>query len=638
MPGHERYGFERGALTPPPPREFMHVRSGETAISSWLAQSRLLAIGLVLLLVLAACGGGDDDSDETPTTNPVTQSSPIAQRETCMAAVTTSTGSPTAGVASPSLLEPPTREEFTEELLAACPMSEAAETGGTVLLAEAGDISTVNGLLTNDTTTQLITGAMFESLIGISPLDGRPVPGLADTWDVSEDELTYTFHLNQDAKWHDGVDFTADDVAFSFDSALDPNTGFPYRSIVDDAVASYQVIDENTFEITATEKLVTFLYEGPGAITIMPQHIWGEIDPASWSFDGGSTGQDPARVIGTGPFKFEEWVQGDHVSVVRNDDYYDKVPYVDGLTLRVLPDSDSSVLALKQQEIDIMEFVPPAQMASVQSTDGLAVDVYDFFNFTYYAFNLDPEQTELFQDQRVRQALFYALDRDSITENIYFGYGEAATGTQPPISPAYAPDQMQPPYDFDPEQAKALLEEAGWTLDDGTMTKDGEKLEFDFLYSGGEPVVDQLVTYMKEAWEEIGVKINLTSLNGGALIERLESGDFDMALLAVSLSPDGNQTALFSCDAATTGLNFSQYCSEAWDQLDSEQRVEFDAVDRTQLLIDQSQLIWEDQPVGPLRFGVARTGYTTKLQNFYPNGFGLLWSLPYVWIEGGSSS
>src|SRR5690606_30088340 len=108
MPGHERFGFERAALTLASPREFMHVRSGETAISSWLAQSRLLVVGLILLLVLAACGGGDGDGDKkdnTPTAAPQTQASPIAQRETCMAAVTTSTGSPTAGVVSPSLLE-----------------------------------------------------------------------------------------------------------------------------------------------------------------------------------------------------------------------------------------------------------------------------------------------------------------------------------------------------------------------------------------------------------------------------------------------------------------------------------------------------------------------------------------------------
>ncbi len=615
----------------------MHVRIGQTAFSSWLQHSRFLAVALGLLIVLAACGGGDGAKKETPTTAPPAAASPIAQRTTCKASVTSDSGSPTAGVASPSLLEPPTRDEFLAQLLAACPMSEAAQTGGTVLLAEAGDISTVNGLLTNDTSTQLITGAIFESLIGISPLDGRPVPGLADSWEVSDDGLVYTFHLNQDAKWHDGVDFTAGDVVFSFDAALDPNTGFPYRSIVNDAVASYTAIDENTFQMTARDKLVTFLYEGPGAITIMPKHIWADVPAASWSLDGGSTGQDPARVIGTGPFKFKEWVQGDHVSVVRNDDYYDKVPYIDGLTLRVLPDSDSSVLALKQSEIDIMEFVPPAQMASVQATAGLAVDVYDFFQFTYYAFNLDPDKTDLFQDQNVRQALFYALDRDSITRNIFFGYGEAAMGTQPPISPAYAPDRMLPAYDFDPEKAKSLLNEAGWQLDDGVMRKDGQKLEFDFLYAGGEPVVDQIVTYMKEAWEAIGVKIDVTSLNGAALIDRLQSGNFQVALLAVSLSPDGNQTALFACDAANSGLNFSHYCSQQWDELDKEQRVEFDANRRTDLLIQQSATVWADQPVGPLRFGVARTGYSTKLHNFYPNAFGLLWSLPYVWIDGGGS-
>jgi peptide/nickel transport system substrate-binding protein len=236
---------------------------------------------MVLLLVLAACGGGGDKK-ETPTSAPATVASPIAQSTKCQASVTSASGSPIAGAASPSLLEPPTRDEFTAQLLAACPMSDAAQQGGTVLLAEAGDISTVNGLLTNDTTTQLITGSIYEALIGISPLDGRPVPGLADSWDVADDGLTYTFHLNQQAKWHDGVDFTADDVAFSFDAALDPNTGFPYRSIVNDAVESYKVIDENTFEMKAREKLVTFLYEGPGAITVMPKHIWGDVPPASW--------------------------------------------------------------------------------------------------------------------------------------------------------------------------------------------------------------------------------------------------------------------------------------------------------------------------------------------------------------------
>ena len=187
------------------------------------------------------------------------------------------------------------------------------------------------------------------------------------------------------------------------------------------------------------------------------------------------------------------------------------------------------------------------------------------------------------------------------------------------------------------QKAKSLLTEAGWTLEDGVLQKDGEKLEFDFLYAGGEPLVEQMVTYIKEAWEDIGVKIDLQTMNGAVLFDRMQSGDFEVALTSIYPSVDGNQTFLFSCEAGSTGFNFSRYCSEEWDKLDAEQREEFDANKRTELLIEQSALIWQDQPVGPLRFGVGRTGYTTRLQNFYPNSFGTLWSLPYVWIEGDSS-
>ncbi|CAN5513142.1 peptide-binding protein [soil metagenome] len=628
-----------------------------------------MAMLLALSFLLVACGGGSDD-DPTPTSPPAPTpppaSSPVSPDEEQAAStpaldsgspVASPSGeatppapgspspvdgeiaSPAAGdpVAAPSLLSPLSRTEFRAQLEAAYPMEDPTQEGGVVVIGESTDISTVNGLLTNDAPTIYVTGAIFEGMIGVSPVDGRPVPGLADTWEVSDDGLTYTFHLNTEAAFHDGVDFTAEDVAFSFDAALDPNTGFFYRSIVNDAIESYRVIDEDTFEVVARDRTVTFLYEGPGAVVVMPEHIWGEIGPEAWSFDGGSTGQDPSRVIGTGPFKFQEWIQGDRVTLTKNADYYDKAPYIDELTIRVLPHADASVIALQQEEIDVMEIIPPAQTAAVQNTEGLNVEIYDFFQFTYYAMNLDPGVTPLFQDQSVRQALFYALDRDSITENIFLGFGEAATGTQPPISPAYAPDRMSPSYTFDPAMALELRADAGWVRDgdDGPLERDGEQFEFEFVYAGGDSVVEQFVSYMQEAWDDIGVRMEPRSVSGQALLDALESHEFDMALLAVTLSPDGSQTALFSCDAISFGLNFSSYCSEEWDALDEQQRREFDPDARTELLIEQSQTIWEDQPIGVLRFGVARTGFSTILHNFYPNGYGFLWSIPYVWIESG---
>ncbi|MGH2534917.1 MAG: ABC transporter substrate-binding protein [Thermomicrobiales bacterium] len=614
-------------------------------------QRWLLSIGTILcaaLFLLAACTGDDEDEDPAPT---ATSAPPTSTVEASPAAspIVSPGASPVASpvvspVASPAAASPVaaastnqsvTREEFERQLLQHFPMEPAANEGGRVILGEASDISTVNGILTNDTLTFAVTGAIYEALIGASPIDGQPVPGLAESWEVSPDGLVYTFHLNRDATWHDGADLTAEDVKFSFDAVLDPNTGSSYTSQVNDAVESYRVIDPDTFEITARDRLVNFLYDGPGAVLVMPRHVWQDIGFESWSFDPGSTGQDPSRVVGTGPFKLKEWVQGDHVTLTRNDDYYGTVPHIDEFVLQIQPNADTAVLALEDGATDIMEIIPPAQMEAVLNNPSLNVEIYNFYQFTYYAFNLDAEATPLFQDKEVRQALFTALDRDAITESIFLGYGEAAVGTQPRLSPAYAPDQMMPAYEYDLNEARRLLEQAGWTdtNDNGTVDKDGVELEFSLIAGDGDAVTKQIVSYMQEAWSQVGVELEAEFVAFPILVDRLEAHDFEMTLLAVNLTPDGSQGAIFSCDAYRGGLNFMNYCNPEWDELDERQRREFDPAQRVDLLIQQSQIVWEDQPIGVIRFGVARTGYNTRLHNFYPNGYGFLWSLPYVWVE-----
>ena len=527
-----------------------------------------------------------------------------------------------------------TRDQFRQQLLQAFPMEEPARRGGTLVVGDQSDISTVNGILAADGQTLLIAGAVYETLVGGSPIDGQIVPALADSWDLSPDGLVYTFHLNRAAKWHDGTDVTADDVAFSFDAVLDPNTGSLYTSTVNEAVASYRVVDPDTFEITARDKLVSFLYDAPGTILIMPRHLWQDVGFESWSVDPGSTGLDPARVVGTGPFKFKEWVQGDHVTLTRNDAYYDVVPAIDEFTYRVLPDENAAVQALKTGETDVLQIIPPDQVQSVEETGQHRVQVYDLLDFTFYAYNLDPDRTPLFQDRRVRQALFQAIDRDAITERIFLGYGEAAVGTQPRLSPAYAPDRIATQYPYDPDAARALLQEAGWTYnDDGEAERDGDQFEFDLLLVEGSGTVEQLAVYLQDAWRDVGVKANVESISGGALLERLNARDFDTMLLAFTLSPDGSQGPLFTCDAYVSGFNFTRYCNPRYDELELQQKREFDRARRIDLMVEQTNIVWNDLPVAPIRFGVGRTGSSTKVHNFYPNGYGFLWSLPYVWIE-----
>ena len=173
--------------------------------------------------------------------------------------------------------------------------------------------------------------------------------------------------------------------------------------------------------------------------------------------------------------KFQEWRQGESITLVRNDDYYQKVPYLDSYVVRIWPDQTAMANALLNGEVDAAT-VQPADVETVEATEGLRVAIYPTRGFTFYMTNLDPEKSEFFLEKPVRQALMYALDRESIVNDILLGYGEVAQGTQPVISYAYAPDQITTPYTYDPEKAKELLAEAGWTDTDGDgiVDKDGK--------------------------------------------------------------------------------------------------------------------------------------------------------------------
>ncbi len=533
-----------------------------------------------------------------------------------------------------------TREEYYAQLREEFAFEEPQNQGGQVIWSQTSDISTVNGLLTSDYPTAYVTGFIFEPLVGVNPIDGQIAPGLADSYEIAADGKTYTFHLNKDAKWHDGTDVTADDVQFTFDVALNEQSPNPRRSSILPVLESYRAIDPDTFEMVSKEPFATFLYDVPWAVSIMPKHIWEGVAPEEWPNDPGSTGQDPARVIGTGPFKFQEWRQGESVTLVRNDDYYDTnaLPVIDEYVMRVLPDPATEVEALQAGEIDIIEIIPAPQVEEVQNTEGLEVQIYPGYSFSYVGLNMDPEKTTLFQDQRVRAALFIAIDKEAIKNNIYLGLGEVARGTQPKLSFAYAPERVEETYDYDPERARQLLADAGWadTNGDGIVEKDGQDFRFELLLpSGGGAVTDQLLAELQQRWREIGVEMTPNLMEWSAMQDVTDTThDFQALLQGFQWDPSGNQGALFRCDSYEGGFNNLKYCNEEFDRLDDQQLRELDREKRRELLIEQSNIVWNDLPVLIYRFGVERPGYTERLHNFFPTGTGgPYWSLPFVWIE-----
>jgi peptide/nickel transport system substrate-binding protein len=393
------------------------------------------------------------------------------------------------------------------------------------------------------------------------------------------------------------------------------------------------VVDDDTFAVVAREPLATFLYS---LVTwIVPRHVWADVPVAEWRTDGGATGQEPDRVVGSGPFHFQEWRPGERVTLVRNDDFFGKAPYLESYSLLIWPDQISTVNALRNGVVDAA-LLAPADVPTVEATEGLAVTTYPTTGFTFYLTNLDPEKTTLFQDARVRRALLHALDREAMARDILLGSAQVAQGTQPAISYAFAPDRLTTRYDYDPERAEALLAEAGWTDGDGDgiLDKDGEQFSFELIYRTGSPIDEQQVTYMQDAWRAIGVDVTPRALEFPALVEQLsETHDFEMAMLGFGWDASFIQDLMFGCAQYEGGFNAIRYCNPEVDALNAAAMRTFDEEERRELLIAATDLVNEDLPVAVLHFTTESVGYSDRLRNFVPTSWGN--DMTYVWIEEG---
>jgi peptide/nickel transport system substrate-binding protein len=520
--------------------------------------------------------------------------------------------------------------------------TEAESEGGTVIMGatSSATLSTTNPLLSNNIPTSPVLALAFESVVGIEMVTFQPVPGLADYYEIGADGKTYTFHLRQNVTWHDGTPFTADDVIVTFDAQADPATGTSYTADFVGAVESYAKVDDYTVTMVAKDVLAPVVFMAVSQPSIVPAHIWGDVPHADWATDPGSVGTDASRVIGTGPFKFVELNQTDLTATfAKNEAYYDKVPYIDTFIFQPWPDDTASVEALRAGSIDWLDPIPAADVDALLEEPNINITFYDTFSFGFYAYNMNPEKTTLFQDVRTRQALFYGLDRESIVANIYLGRAEVANGTQPLLSVAYAPDQINTIYNYDPEKAKALLAEAGWADSDGDgiLELDGQKLEFSVMY-GASSTSDQLTAYMADAWSELGVAmtpepVDFTTVLVPAVSENF---DFQIALLGFSWGPDGDQTAMFgSAYIDGAGFNMSRYINEEYDAIAEEANRTIDPAARRELLIEAMNIVNDDLPLAVINFTKGRNGHSTRLQNYKPTATssGPVWSLPYVWIK-----
>jgi peptide/nickel transport system substrate-binding protein len=509
---------------------------------------------------------------------------------------------------------------------------EPQNQGGQIIEGAFSDAQTLNGILTQDTASSRVISMITKTLIINHPETTEPEPELAEDWDISDDGLEYTFYLREDVTWHDGEGFDAEDVVFTYETHLDPETGSPRTAQLSSRIDTIEAVDDYTVQFTLNMPASPFLQQDM-VNYIVPEHVLGEVAPGDLAAHEYSIGTEGVT-IGCGPFQFQEWVSGDHVTLVAYDDYYRGRPNIDQWIRRIVPDQTVLAQQIGTGEVDYGG-VQESDYESLDQQEDINVTEFDTFNFTFYAYQLNPERTELFQEPEVRQALVYGLDRESMVDAIRFGIGEVARGTMPVPSWAYNPDGLDRDYEYDPDRAREMLEEAGWVEGgDGIRERNGERFSFQLWTNAGNEIREQYVAVMQEQWREIGVEVRPQAEEWNAFLDRITgTRDFEMFLVGFSWGVDPHQNTMWHTDAAEGGFNMNQYSNPEVDELLAQSLETTDQDERTEIYTEMQNILLEDVPSVILDFPQGIYGVNQRCHNIFPNDVAFTANAHEWWVD-----
>ena len=476
----------------------------------------------------------------------------------------------------------------TEETTALDVNANPAYARGNVLTVSTNSLDgKFNPILSDNVYDSWVTGLVFEGLITNDP-QGNPIPAAAASWDVSDDKLTYTFHLVEGMKFHDGEPVTANDVAFTYYSMSDPNYDGPrgysvadivgveaYQNGETDMIDGIQVLDDLTISFTILSPNVQKIWDF--SYGIMPEHVYKYEDWETFKANINSP-------VGSGIMKFEEFKVGEYVRLTTYEDYYQGRANVDGVVIKLQP-TETATAALAAGDVDIVN--PPANLENydIMTSTGIStVQEFTGNGYNYVGFNL---RNPKLSDKRVRQALAYGLNREVFIENQWEGFASVCNAPISPVSWAYPDPSMLNDYAYDPEKAKALLDEAGWvdTDGDGIRDKDGVKLSLLWTAYNDVDWPLNLIAMAKENWKEIGVELEAELMEFNAVAEKVfDNQDFEMWNMGWSLSIDPDPTGIFDqASSELGGFNAGGYYNERAEEIFKEGILEYDQAKRAEL-------------------------------------------------------
>jgi peptide/nickel transport system substrate-binding protein len=438
-------------------------------------------------------------------------------------------------------------------------------------------------------------------------------PALATRWEVSDDGLTYTFHLRQGVRWHDGTPFTADDVLYTWERInVDPDVVSMARQDWIDCEAC-DVLDDYT---------VRFRWKKP---YFRAFNLCARLNPVSRHAFGNAAGKafnnhrkQGRTPTGTGPYRVERWETARRIVLVRNEDYWGEKPFFERIILLFVSERQAVFQLFKKGQVDLVGLEPLrwVKQSNSENFKSRFIKVrYPNCGYNFIAWNND---RVWFRDKRVRRSMTHLVDRELIRDTIKFGFGYIITGPLFPWSRAY--DQTITPWPYDPDEAKRLLDEAGWSDHDGDGIRDkmidGERVEFDFelKISGTE---SDLATILQEEFRKAGIRMRIHHLEWSVYLTHLFERNYDATTVGDSTGPDVDYYLMWhsSMADAKTSANYSNFRNAEADALIEQIRVTLDADERVPLYHRFHAIMHEEQPFTFLFSGESMRAYNRRLLN-----------------------
>lgn len=498
---------------------------------------------------------------------------------------------------------------------------EKPEYGGQLVEPSLGDATNLITYIATDSASHEISSKLF-----IAPLqynkDIELVPWAAESFEVLDEGKHLKFKLKEGIRWTDGVELTAEDVEFTYQLLIDPETPTAYAGDWK-TIKEFRRTGRYTFEVfyekPFSRSLVTW------AMDVLPKHILEHENIANTEFS-----RNP---VGAGPYKLKEWLPGRRVVLEANPDYFEGRPYIDTLVYRSVSDISTQFLELKAGNVDAMGLTPLQYLRQTVGPEWDNYEKYKYlsFGYSFLGFNLNHP---FFLDARVRRAIDFAIDKEEIVKGVLMGMGIPAVGPYKPGT--WVHNTAIRDRGYDPEQAKKLLAEAGWmdTDGDGLLDKDGKPFYFTILTNQGNSQRVKASVIIQERLREIGIKVDIRVVEWASFIhEFINKGRFDATILAFNILQDPDLYASWHSESMVpNGLNIAGYSNKELDDLIVEGRHCLDREKRKKIYDRIQEILHEDQPFCFLYVPYALPIVNAKVQGVKPAPAGISYNYTEWWI------